>query len=401
MTMNDLTKRLFAEGYTPDNHPDYVRWDSGSKEFSYTHQHKTRMVWQAPCGAFKKGGNENGWGSYSGVDYRTENNNPRFGCPYPKRPCEHRDDERFWAGENCVFYESAEPYDYENSLEKADDEDDKAQSAAWEKLRSEIPGVSWCANVRWNRLEKTLCKQFFVENCVSYCVNSVCAITRQPLDHTQVYIEYDVLRTWRTRRGLIEETRREVTKGLRVFRNSCGKTIAELWIKKYQQGEIILRPKLNREERQYIAHAKRQREHPEIFGGAPFYPGYDEYEFSATVQNVRTKPKGKNARDLARDLADVAEGITVVHESDRAKAAAQAKRERKETRLQQRLRRLERLILEKGFDGLADIDQHRAQKKLGGEGIRAIERRRTTERTQAPPTEQLSLFEPPRKEDAP
>ncbi|GHU57194.1 hypothetical protein AGMMS49975_22200 [Clostridia bacterium] len=386
--MNDLTKRLLAEGCSPDKHPDYVYWDSGWKEFSYTYQHRMGIIWQAPCGVFKKGGYAHGWGSYMGIDYRTENNNPRFGCPYPERPCEHRSGEPFFDGENCVFHETMEPYDYENSLEKARDDDGKARHAALETLRQETPGAYSCYNLHWDSRKKAFEKRFDIENCArSNCQNTVCAITRKPLDPAPTYIEYDILRIWHTRLGLIEETRREITKGLRVFKNSCGKTVAELWIKTLSDTHSA---QITPEERQYFYHEEIRRQHPDI---SPFYPNYDEYDFSATAQNMRTKPKGKNARDLAQDLADISEGIIVIHESDKAKAAAQAKRERRETRRKQHRRRLERLILEKGFDGLEGLDQHRAR-KLGDDAIQALERRRcATKPTQDRPIEQLSLFE--------
>ena len=389
--MNDLTKRMFAEGHTPESHPGDVRWNG--REFVYTYQRLIRTIWQAPCGVFKKGGSENGYGSYGGVDYRPENNNPRYGCPHLERPCEHRSGKPFFAGENCVFHEATEPYNYKNSLEKERDEDSERHRAAREKLIAENPAAWTCCNLRWNSQKRVFEKRLELQTCISMnCKNTECAITRKPLDPAQVYIEYDVLRTWHTRRGLFEDTRREVTKGLRVFNNSCGKSIAELWIK--ANGDTV-RAKLYPDERRYLRFEKMRKEHPDFFT-TPFYPEYDKYEFTATAQNLRLKPKGKNARDLAQDLADIAEGMTVVHASDREKAAAQSKRERKKSRQQQRINRLEKLIADAGFAALEDIDKRRAEKYIDYERICELneQSRKPKEKPSAitPKFEQLTIM---------
>lgn len=52
--MNDLTKRLYAEGWTREHHPDYVFWGDW-ENFSYKWEFALGLVWKTPCGLFVEG----------------------------------------------------------------------------------------------------------------------------------------------------------------------------------------------------------------------------------------------------------------------------------------------------------------------------------------------------------
>ena len=93
MNMNKLTERLLAEGCTKDNHPDHVKWHYGWEHFEYTLDYLRKTIWEAPCELLKNGIHSYNNGSYMGVEYCPENDNPRFGCPYyDEKPCPHRFD---------------------------------------------------------------------------------------------------------------------------------------------------------------------------------------------------------------------------------------------------------------------------------------------------------------------
>jgi hypothetical protein len=339
---NKLTERLTGEGYTRKHFPDYVRLAGGyALKYEYTYAKLCSMVWETPCGLLKKGGQ---WllGSCSsdGETYSAENNNPLGKCPYyDKIPCRYRlgwaAERKFW-GCCCVYHEAAKPYDYNSSVDKLEDEADVIEREARERIIHENPHVKMCHCYRWNRREQRFEKRFDIDSCVhTPCHNEICAITLKPLDKEQIYIVYDLLKEWHTKSGFLEDTRREIIKGIKKFNNSCDRTIGELWIKA-NHGKVPC-AKLNMDEQRLLHYQQQKAEHPEIEWELP--DGYDVYEFSATAINLRVKKKGAAWRDLAQDLADIAEGITVTHDSDNQQAAAQQKRERKFKRQEQKRRR--------------------------------------------------------------
>ena len=93
MKLNLLTQRLLSEGWTKENHPDFVRdWAYYSDfygGFEYTAERLHRMVFSTPCGLLVKGSHwSSGHMSYMGVEWMPENDNPAINCPYRKLGCE-------------------------------------------------------------------------------------------------------------------------------------------------------------------------------------------------------------------------------------------------------------------------------------------------------------------------
>ena len=54
---------------------------------------------------------------------------------------------------------------------------------------------------------------------------------------------------------------------------------------------------------------------------------YDYFEFHYAVENVRIE--AREQRDILQDLRDVADGIEVVHEADKLRAAKEQKQARR------------------------------------------------------------------------
>lgn len=137
---NELTKRLLAEGYTAENHPNYVRigisgynrenpLDNFNGGFMYIRMYAEKIVYKTGCGKFIMGKSTLSNMSCMGVEWSHENNNPVHRCPYDKPECESNDSRlhgmrggglciQCW----CVCHRTDEPYNYENSIEKAEQE---------------------------------------------------------------------------------------------------------------------------------------------------------------------------------------------------------------------------------------------------------------------------------------
>lgn len=238
--MNDLTKRLLAEGYDKEHPPEYAQW-SHWQDFEYTSAALCEMLWEAPCGLIKKGcGYEHG--SHLGVDYCPENDNHRFGCPYyDEIPCSHRFDTNLM-GWNCVFHQIVRNYDYEISVEKLQEEQDRIQSQAWQEA---VAGYGYCNCMVWDRKSRKYLPRFDVNKCIEFgCQNESCAITGHPRDLQRVNIYYDILRVLRYQKGLLENTEKKLEKGIRRFKTAVARTDAEIWLKQYGETEFAPRKPL-------------------------------------------------------------------------------------------------------------------------------------------------------------
>ena len=356
--MNQLTEKLLTQGHTKDSHPEYVEWTNWG-HFEYTSKYLANTVWETPCGLLKNGIHGYSYGSYMGVVYCPENNNPRFGCPYyDEKPCQHRFNTKLM-GWNCVYHQTDRPYDYERSVEKLWKEWDELKALAWRV----IGGFCFC--MVWDRPKRKYIPKYDPDKCVKEgCKNEVCLITRRPRNLEKVNIYYDVLREKYYRMGLIEDTERTIKKGIKVFPKQVARTDAEAWLQRYKD-EIT---GINNEDYQPLYFSENHGKYGE----------YDYFNYKVTVQNIRIEKR--EVRDLLQDLRDAQEGIEVLHASDlikKVKADKKAKRqqrkEEKERWLQNRHIKNLRRIAEEGINSngepASDVLKAWAIKELAKHGI--------------------------------
>lgn len=335
--LNDLTRRLYAQGYTRDHHPDTVCW-SDWKNFGYKWETMLGFTWETPCGLLIQGESEVGRSlaisecSYQHIWYCPENDNPLLRCPFQQKGCAYVP--QGFPLIMCPCHRTHRPYNYENSVEKIET-----------------------------------------------------AHHKEAHDLKKVNIFYDVRRTWITRRGFLEEKKVTLTKGLKVFDHAVAQTDAEIWlkIKEHEASPlnnyaVIEHPKKTMEDRRQEYFSRMHRHYDDR---------YDYFEFHYEVENIRIARSGQ--RDLLQDLRDAAEGIEVAHAADTLQAAKAQKRAGREAAKARRLRKAEAMILAQGWDALDDIWKRRTEKLLGGERIAELNRQWTARQPKQEET-QLCMF---------
>ena len=334
--MNELTKKLLAEGWTMEHYPDYVfrgKFDNG---LEYKWDYILTLVWQTRCGLFVDGRVVGGGDtSFMGVQYCAENNNPLVRCPWGNRKCPYIPDG--FPLPLCPCHTVDEPYDFERSVEKVERE----RNAARHKQYMELTGGQYCACVvDSNGYEGGLCEvKYDVDWCIrSGCKNEFCSIRKKPRDLMPVNIFYDIRRTWKTRVGFLEDTKTAIEKGVKVFPKPVARTDAEIWlkVKKAQFNPLTDKTIIN----PHLTLKDHQQEHFSDYHRK--WPGYDYFEFHYQVENIRIERR--ETRDILQDLRDVEEGIEVVHASDLQKAAEAKKREARKKRREEKELRLKRQI---------------------------------------------------------
>ena len=373
---NALTELLYAAGYTKDDAaelPYGVRWCDSWGYFEYTLQFECLTVWETPCGLLKDGIKPNGWSSYLGVDYAPENNNEACGCPYyeevfcPRmRPTPAG---MKLLGDNCQLHLSNRVFDHEQSIDKIEDAWDRAANRAREALSGPL---RLCRRMAYNRFERRFGASRDVSECLN-CPQQVCVLSGAKRDISKVNIVFDVLREWNYKIGLINSSEKTITKGVKVFDRPVIKAGAEVW--------------LNSERFGFSDHKSQQDHRDEYFSehhGETGFGEYDYFNFTFTVQNIRIESI-RAKRDLDQDLADIAEGLRVIHATDTKKAAAAAKKARIATARQNKLKRLEKAIVKFGYSNLDENTKRRVDKFLDGDVIEAAELKHHTKRWRTSP----------------
>lgn len=382
--MNDLTKRLLAQGWTREHHPDNVFWGAFDDGFEYKWEYQITLTWQTGCGLFVQGrsvGTSNT--SFMGVQYCPENGNPLIRCPYGKKGCEHSPAglKHPW----CPCQLSQEPYDYDSSVEKLRAEQSRKEHEQW----MEITGGQYCACVVGsNGYSGRLQVRYDVNQCIRFgCKNEFCSIRKKPRDLTRVNIFYDIRRTRITRIGFLDETKVELEKGAKVFPHQVARTDAEIWLKTKQAeydpiiSKHMIDPKLTSLDRRQRYFSKYHHT----------WPGYDYFEFRYDVENIRIE--ARETRDLLRDLQDVANGIEVVHQADLLKAAKQKKSDHKADQAAAKERAARKRLTEKilaADDKMAGRLKRLAWKQLGAEEAEKLYQHRADQA--AGVGEQMTLF---------
>ena len=219
MEQNQLTRDLYAAGYTREDHPSFVYW-SDWQNFGYLFEALLKFTWETPCGLLVDGKSDLGRGlaccdaSFQGIDYCPENDNPLLRCPHERKDCPHSISG--FPVPLCPCHTTGKRYSFEQSVEKVEMERSERQHRQY----MEITGGTYCAclvggnGYDGGRVEV----QYDVEQCIRCrCQNPVCVIRKQERDLSRANIFYDVRRTWVTRIGFLEEKKVQVTKGERVF----------------------------------------------------------------------------------------------------------------------------------------------------------------------------------------
>ena len=232
--------------------------------------------------------------------------------------------------------------------------------------------------MRYDQSEECWRMEYDPADCVRFRCGGFCPIRGRQLDRKRGNVFYDLMITGRdySKDGTLFEGERftRITKGIRALDHPVSMDICKAYAK------------LCKDEIQRRVQSKYHRE--------LFFAKYHGRDFSAEVLNIRAEQR--ESRDLLRDLEDIRAGIRVYHASDQKKQEIQEKRERREQARQARIKRLEKKLLDEGYENLPlhSIDRAHADKWLSEERrkeLSNLREQRIQEERNSPV--QLSLFD--------
>jgi len=379
--VNELTRQLLAEGWTPEDTPPgtcpYKDYEGG---WTYTGEAIRGMVWETPCGLLADGRHFlNGYMSYNGVDWKTENGNPVITCPvFPSEPCPLRDpllhSQRFTSCSDdaiyqCACHRAARPYTYEGSIDEAHDRVWKEANKLWAVFQAEHNGRVCRYQSQYGRTTRTW-RAFYDPIQCARMGCTYCDVLAKQLDQRRGNVFYDLRKSWVQKgEGLFpDQQKTAVKKGCKLLDRTTSLTICEA-IVKYG--------------RRSIENRIRSKYHRQMF-----------FDSTLKIEIVDLRAARVDTRDIMQDLQDIANGIQVTHAADSLKAAKEQKRARRAAAKAQRIRKVEKMILTYGWDDLEDSWKRRAEKLLDEERIGELVQRRTAEQLKPvqSPIAQLSIF---------
>ena len=375
--LNELTKRLLAEGWKPEDTPPGTKeyfWFYGG--WTYTQETLAALTFETPCGLLVKGSCfGNGDMAFQGISWQPENDNPVVCCPrFNLDFCPMRHP-MLWSNSyssgsgivrQCACHQTNRPYTYEGSLDEAHDQVWSESDELWKIFQVKHNGRVCKQHCCYDRTARKWHAGYDPTECANGYGRACryCQVLDKELDTRRGNVFYDVKET-RIIKGDWLFPDKEVTtvrKGIKVLDRTVSLTLCEA-IVRYAKHHIIDRFMLNHHHELYCDKSLR----------------YELVNFRAQRQNTR---------DIMQDLADTAAGIEVVHQADEEKLRKEQKRARQAARQAQKVRSLEKLVLTGDLDNLTYSQRRGLEKHLSEERMAELMEQRGIRTEQM----QTSLF---------
>lgn len=397
---NELTKKLLLEGYTADQHPEYVYvgrsfndkdnpLDNFNGGFEYYRWYLYEKSFRTPCGLMCKGISCISSLSYAGQEWSFENDMATIHCPYHKCDCKKKDVRLPREGvlkDWCNVHITDEEYRYEGSVEEIlklwEDEIRREKISFGLKHNGHIcdnhmyydrdagewkfyynPGI--CARLKCNG------------NQHNFGERDTCPVLGHELCKEKGNVFYDIKITYRRLDldGTLFEGQMDtrIQKGVRVFDHPVNMDICQNYVN------------LCKDEIEFKVQSKY---HTELF----FAERYEGREFSVEVLNIRAEQR--ESRDLMQDLQDIRNGIYVSYESDDLKSKKVQQREKRQQAKERIIKKMEKKLIEIGYENMDLFEQNKACKLIDMDRLDELEeiRQQKIKEEQEKPV-QLSLFD--------
>ena len=393
---NKLTQQLLAQGYTADDFPkDKVHIAHGYTQkdnpldnvyggFEYNRIYCESFTYKTGCGMFVKGSNVLSSMGFMNEEWCHENDNPVIRCPYDKAQCPNNDSRlhgmrggglciQCW----CVCHRTDEPYDYEHSFEKAENERKEEMERKYKEYSDAHNGRICEKHMYYDERTRTWAMHYEPKSCAKMCYsqNGYCPILGKQLSKKRGNVYYDiktsVIPDMEGKQISFFDKSEDITisKGNRFFEKPCSIDICEAFVKTNGAEEIRYWYEINHSFERFIN---------------------PTWKFE--ILNVRAEQK--ESRDLMQDLQDIKAGIQIYHASDDEKAVKEHKRERRQKALEKRKANMEKRILEVGYCNMDGFEQNKACKLLDWDRIDELEaiREQKIKEEQIKPV-QINLFD--------
>lgn len=392
---NLLTRELLAAGFSAENHPTYVKVAGGclSKEdplyniyggFEYQRVYADKFVYKTGCGLFVQGMHVLDDISVGGCNHSHENNNPVVRCPYLKNGCEKNFDydlgnvvyggglcAQCW----CECHRTDETYNYNNSIERAKEQDRVERERLFQELVKKHNGRICRNQCSFNEHTGEWIFDYNPKRCLIGCpkMYGYCDVLGKQLSKKKGNVFFDIKKEFDIKVrdgdqiGLFDKSHYvEIVKGFKVFKNPISIDICEAYARLGKK-EILQNYEMNHS-----------------------YEKFWNDTITFEVLNIRAE--AKETRDLLQDLEDIKNGIVISHESDNIAAKKDLKRERAEKAKEAKRKKFTKEIRARGWNALDQTEKKNALKVLEDYEIKEADREFRKPKEE-PKESQISIFD--------
>lgn len=338
MELNQLTKKLFAEGYTKEVYPEYIqKYDEFYGGFTYKHEYKRQMTFKTPCGLFCKYDNAMDDMSYAGVDWTAENDCMICFCPYHTRKtkCSLNDEnlERLSAGSHyedmhfCRLKRTDEPYCEKHSIECLEEINQATKKRKIQEF-SELHNGRICEmQLRYNRSTEEVSQTCDVHICMQMKC-TFCTLRNKELSGKKVNIVYDTeIVSIEKGFGMIPDSEKtSILKNIKFTKHPVPETLAE-----------CILGQCRKEINDYL----QTKYHTDLF-----------FKRIKSVRALNVRAEKKLRHDIYEDLALIKEGISVSYTDVLEKEEKILKSQKKAQNKQKRIDAIIKKYIQQGYDGL-------------------------------------------------
>lgn len=364
---NLLTRELLAAGFDENNHPKYVKVAGGrvGKEnalyniyggFEYLRIYTDKFVYKTGCGMYVQGIHVLDDISCGGDHHCHENNNPVIRCPYLKKGCKDNYNKvlanEIYGGGLCAqlwceCHRTEETYDYNKSIEKANEDRNEERERLYKEFAQKHNGRVCRNHCFFNEHTGEWSFDYNPKRCATYCpkMYTYCDVLGKPLSRKKGNVFYDVKKEFDVKLnegdqiGLFDKSHYvEIVKGFKVFKKPISIDICEAYAK-VGKNEILSNYEVNHS-----------------------YERFWNKTITFEVMNIRAEIK--ETRDLFQDLEDIKNGIVISHESDNIAAKKDLKRERAEKAKDAKKKKFTKEIRARGWNALDQTEKKNALKVL-------------------------------------
>lgn len=374
MRTNKLTEELIKQGYTAENHPDYVKvggsgatptLDNFEGGFIYKRSYLEDKVFKTPCGIKCRYSSTFDNLFYNGFEYTYENGLALINCPKGCKGCRMRHEGirkldgvgKRW----CAVSMTEEPYEYEGSVEELNDatereKEEKKKAFMKANPQACIIHMSYDGSEWHHNYDARTCAR---QKC-THIASGTCPIFPANKEKGNVYYDLEISYKREEDKNTLFEGKiyTELIKGKQFFDAPVSLTLAKIVAKKHTE-EIIRR--------------ERSRHSRELF-----FSEYHGKYYEITIKNIRAAKK--EVRDLDQDIADMAAGIRVYHHRDHINRIKKAKAIRKTELADKKKLALRKKLIKTGYDSFDtfSLDKKHADKWFSQEELKEIENERKT-----------------------
>ncbi len=204
------------------------------------------------------------------------------------------------------------------------------------------------------------------KDCATFCSgkNIFCPVLGRFLDKKKGNVYFDRKYEGILKYPLYEMPWTQLHKGIKVFKKPVSMDICKAYISHHNTEDLNKEFRFN---------------HPSYF--------FSNGTLKVSILNMRAARK--LIRDPIQDLLDQQAGVNVFYEADLQEKALEMKRKKRQEAKTKRIKKMEKVIQQKGYENLTEVEKYRACKLFTMEQIEALQ----TQEPEVSALELYSLFE--------